>query len=156
VFALGQDEEPQTPGNEPGDGGVRVTTTQEVKLKSGIHRAPPTNLRDAGHQAAMKEASCMVTSEFLLQGYALALEQCGLLLRDAVRLYESRSYATAVVLAGRFFGADDKPGREDHLRCRTSPPSSAHLWACRSPQARSSASSRSSQFPCQSGAGCPH
>jgi AbiV family abortive infection protein len=39
-----------------------------------------------------------VTAEFLLRGYALALEQCGLLLRDAVRLYESGSYATAVVL----------------------------------------------------------
>jgi AbiV family abortive infection protein len=39
-----------------------------------------------------------VTAEYLLKGYALALEQCGLLLRDAVRLYESGSYATAVVL----------------------------------------------------------
>jgi AbiV family abortive infection protein len=40
-----------------------------------------------------------VTPAYLLKGYALALEQCGLLLRDAVRLYESGSYATAVVLA---------------------------------------------------------
>jgi AbiV family abortive infection protein len=40
-----------------------------------------------------------VTSEYLVKGYALALEQCGLLLRDAVRLYEDGSYATAVVLA---------------------------------------------------------
>jgi AbiV family abortive infection protein len=40
-----------------------------------------------------------VSSEHLVKGYALALEQCGLLLRDAVRLYESGSYATAVVLA---------------------------------------------------------
>jgi AbiV family abortive infection protein len=40
-----------------------------------------------------------VTPEYLMKGYALALEQCGLLLRDAVRLYESCSYATAVVLA---------------------------------------------------------
>src|ERR1700676_5562857 len=39
-----------------------------------------------------------VTAGFLLKGYALALEQCGLLLSDAVRLYESGSYATAVVL----------------------------------------------------------
>jgi AbiV family abortive infection protein len=40
-----------------------------------------------------------VTSEYLVKGYALALEQCGLLLRDAVRLYEDGSYATAVGLA---------------------------------------------------------
>jgi AbiV family abortive infection protein len=40
-----------------------------------------------------------VTPEYLIKGYALALEQCGLLLRDAVRLYENGSYATAVVLA---------------------------------------------------------
>jgi AbiV family abortive infection protein len=40
-----------------------------------------------------------VSAEYLLRGYALALEQCGLLLRDAVRLYENGSYATAVVLA---------------------------------------------------------
>jgi AbiV family abortive infection protein len=40
-----------------------------------------------------------VTSEFLLKGYALALEQCGLLLRDAVRAYEGGSNATAVGLA---------------------------------------------------------
>jgi AbiV family abortive infection protein len=39
-----------------------------------------------------------VTAEYLMKGYALALEQCGLLLSDAVRLYESGSYATAVVL----------------------------------------------------------
>jgi AbiV family abortive infection protein len=40
-----------------------------------------------------------VTAEFLLKGYAFALEQCGLLLRDAVLLYENKSYANAVVLA---------------------------------------------------------
>ena len=40
-----------------------------------------------------------VTADFLLKGYALALEQCGLLLRDAVLLYENKSYANAVVLA---------------------------------------------------------
>jgi AbiV family abortive infection protein len=40
-----------------------------------------------------------VTPEYLLKGYALALEQCGLLLRDACALYESRSFATAMVLA---------------------------------------------------------
>jgi AbiV family abortive infection protein len=40
-----------------------------------------------------------VTPEFLLKGYALALEQCGLLLSDACELYEGESFATALVLA---------------------------------------------------------
>jgi AbiV family abortive infection protein len=41
----------------------------------------------------------VVTADFLLKGYALALEQCGLLLHDAVLLYKNKSYANAVVLA---------------------------------------------------------
>lgn len=41
----------------------------------------------------------MVTTDFLLKGYALALEQCGLLLHDAVLLYKNKSYSNAVVLA---------------------------------------------------------
>jgi AbiV family abortive infection protein len=40
-----------------------------------------------------------VTPEYLLKGSLLALEQCGLQLRDAVRLYEAGSNANAVVLA---------------------------------------------------------
>jgi AbiV family abortive infection protein len=40
-----------------------------------------------------------VTAEFLLRGAALALEQCGFLLRDAVCLYDNQSYANAVVQA---------------------------------------------------------
>jgi AbiV family abortive infection protein len=40
-----------------------------------------------------------ITTEYLVKGYALALEQCGLLLRDAVRAYEDGSNATAVALA---------------------------------------------------------
>jgi AbiV family abortive infection protein len=39
-----------------------------------------------------------VTPEFLVQGYAYALEQCGLLLRDANVLYRSRAYPSTVVL----------------------------------------------------------
>jgi AbiV family abortive infection protein len=39
-----------------------------------------------------------VTPEFLLKGAAYALEQCGLLLRDADMLYRVGSYANAVVL----------------------------------------------------------
>jgi AbiV family abortive infection protein len=39
-----------------------------------------------------------VTPQFILQGYAYAMEQCGLLLRDANLLYRSGSYASAVVL----------------------------------------------------------
>lgn len=40
-----------------------------------------------------------VTPHYLLQGAVYALEQCGLLLRDANVLYQSRSYANAIVLA---------------------------------------------------------
>jgi AbiV family abortive infection protein len=40
-----------------------------------------------------------VTPEYLLQGAAYALEQCGLLLRDANLLYRSGSYASAVAAA---------------------------------------------------------
>jgi len=40
-----------------------------------------------------------VTAEFLLKGYALALEQCGMMLRGAVLLYENKSYANAVAMA---------------------------------------------------------
>jgi AbiV family abortive infection protein len=54
-----------------------------------------------------------VTAEFLLKGYALALEQCGLLLRDAVLLYENKSYANAVVLAAF---AREELGRSKILR----------------------------------------
>jgi AbiV family abortive infection protein len=40
-----------------------------------------------------------VSPQYLLEGAAYALEQCGLLLRDANLLYERRSYASAVTLA---------------------------------------------------------
>jgi hypothetical protein len=40
-----------------------------------------------------------VTPEFLLRGAGYALQQCGLLLRDASLLYRSDSYSSAVVLA---------------------------------------------------------
>jgi len=40
-----------------------------------------------------------VNSRYLLEGAVYALEQCGLLLRDANLLYRSRSYASAVALA---------------------------------------------------------
>ena len=39
-----------------------------------------------------------VSPKYLLEGAAYALEQCGLLLGDANRLYQSGSYATAVAL----------------------------------------------------------
>ncbi len=54
----------------------------------------------------------MVTDDFLLQGAVYALEQSGILLRDAVRLYNAGSYATAVVLAA--FGWEEL-GREKIL-----------------------------------------
>jgi AbiV family abortive infection protein len=40
-----------------------------------------------------------VSPQYLLEGAAYALEQCGLLLRDANLLYRSGSYASAVALA---------------------------------------------------------
>jgi AbiV family abortive infection protein len=43
--------------------------------------------------------SSSVTPRFLLEGAVYALEQCGLLLRDANILYRGGSYASAVVLA---------------------------------------------------------
>lgn len=39
-----------------------------------------------------------ITREHLARGYILALEQCGLLLKDACALYERRSFATTMVL----------------------------------------------------------
>src|SRR5437899_8044986 len=41
----------------------------------------------------------MVTHQYLLDGSCYALEQCGLLLRDAVRLFRAGSFATSTVLA---------------------------------------------------------
>ncbi len=43
--------------------------------------------------------SAQVTPQYLLRGAIYALEQCGLLLRDANTLYRSGSYATALALA---------------------------------------------------------
>ena len=43
--------------------------------------------------------SASVSPQYLLEGAAYALEQCGLLLRDANLLYRSGSYASAVALA---------------------------------------------------------
>jgi AbiV family abortive infection protein len=45
------------------------------------------------------ELEMPVTPHYLLQGASYALEQCGLLLRDANILYRNGSYASAVVLA---------------------------------------------------------
>jgi AbiV family abortive infection protein len=54
-----------------------------------------------------------VSPQYLLEGAAYALEQCGLLLRDANLLYRSGSYASAVVLA---LFAQEELGRWDMLR----------------------------------------
>ena len=54
-----------------------------------------------------------VTPEYLLEGAAYALEQCGLLLRDANLLYRSGSYASAVALA---LFAQEELGRWKILR----------------------------------------
>ncbi len=55
----------------------------------------------------------IVTADFLLKGAMYALEQCGLLLHDAVRQCEHGSYATAVALAGF---AREELGRHRLLR----------------------------------------
>jgi len=54
-----------------------------------------------------------VTPEYLLKGAAYALEQSGLLLRDANVLYRNGSYASAMVLA---LFAQEELGRWDMLR----------------------------------------
>src|SRR5271169_3255364 len=51
------------------------------------------------------EMSSTITPQFLLEGAVLALEQCGLLPRDANVLYRGGSYATAVVLTA--FGREE-------------------------------------------------
>jgi AbiV family abortive infection protein len=54
-----------------------------------------------------------VTPEYLLEGAAYALEQSGLLLRDANVLYQNGSYASAMVLA---LFAQEELGRWNMLR----------------------------------------
>ncbi len=55
----------------------------------------------------------MVTGQYLLEGSVYALEQCGLLLRSAVRLYKQKEYANALVLASF---AREEIGRSRILR----------------------------------------
>src|SRR5271170_1080455 len=45
-----------------------------------------------------KSEKMSLTPQYILQGFAYALEQCGLLLRDANRLYQNGAYASAAVL----------------------------------------------------------
>jgi AbiV family abortive infection protein len=47
----------------------------------------------------MARAKTSVSSAYLMMGAVYALEQCGFLLRDAVGLYHSGSYGSAVALA---------------------------------------------------------
>jgi AbiV family abortive infection protein len=58
-------------------------------------------------------SAASITPEYLLEGAAYALEQCGLLLRDANVLYENGSYASAVALAAF---AREELGRSKILR----------------------------------------
>lgn len=55
----------------------------------------------------------MVTAQYLLKGAIYALEQCGILLRDAVMLYKSKAYSSAIVLAA---SAREELGRSRILR----------------------------------------
>ena len=54
---------------------------------------------------AISNASFSITADFLMRGAHYALEQCGLLLHDAVAMYQRGSYATAIVLAA--FGREE-------------------------------------------------
>jgi AbiV family abortive infection protein len=60
--------------------------------------------------AQVTKSGTVVTEQFLREGAIAALEQCGLLLHDAVALYERGSYATAVSIAAH--------GREELGRAR--------------------------------------
>jgi AbiV family abortive infection protein len=55
----------------------------------------------------------MITAQYLLEGAMYALEQCGILLHDAVILYNNGSYANAIVLAAF---AREEMGRSRILR----------------------------------------
>jgi hypothetical protein len=60
----------------------------------------------------------MVTAQFLLEGSVYALEQCGLLLRDATALYKAGSYPSAVLIAGLAHESLDRAVRLRGLRER--------------------------------------
>jgi len=64
-------------------------------IKAHCLLAEVTNLTGA----PLSSMSASVSPQYLLEGAAYALEQCGLLLRDANLLYRSGSYASAVALA---------------------------------------------------------
>jgi len=77
-----------------------------IWIAEGPIRARCENLAEfdaliAAHRArlaAIRGEKMSVTPQFIMQGAAYALEQCGRLLRDANALYRSGSYASAVVL----------------------------------------------------------
>jgi hypothetical protein len=60
----------------------------------------------------------MVTAQFLLEGSVYALEQCGLLLRDATALFKAGSFASSILMAGLARESLDKAGRLRGLRER--------------------------------------
>ncbi len=55
----------------------------------------------------------MVTAQYLLEGAIYAAEQCGLMMRDAVSLYDNGRYSSAIVLAAF---AREELGRSRILR----------------------------------------
>jgi AbiV family abortive infection protein len=74
---------------------AQIIATLFSPLKT--HRRGPQGQR--GQDMAQEGRSEMaVTPQYILRGYAYALEQCGLLLRDANVLYEKGSYASTVAL----------------------------------------------------------
>jgi AbiV family abortive infection protein len=95
-----------------------LTTTERESIERWISaaegvRATCQNLSAfdeliAVHRARLgttKGEKMSVTPQYILQGAAYALEQCGLLLRDANLLYRNGAYANAVVLAA--FGREE-------------------------------------------------
>jgi len=82
--------------SEPNDPkGLQLQTVVSKLIEAHCLLAEVTNLTGA----PLSSMSASVSPQYLLEGAAYALEQCGLLLRDANLLYRSGSYASAVALA---------------------------------------------------------
>ena len=73
-----------------------------VRSVRGLSQEPiegHSNAKPLIHRRRDFKLPASITPEYLLQGAAYALEQCGLLLRDAIVLYRNGSYSSAVALA---------------------------------------------------------
>jgi len=87
---------PRRAHREPNDPkGLQLQTVVSKLIEAHCLLAEVINLTGA----PLSSMSASVSPQYLLEGAAYALEQCGLLLRDANLLYRSGSYASAVALA---------------------------------------------------------